>query len=138
MMGASTNGGGSCAVPGPVDACKTPSPAGPVPIPYPNLAQLSQAKGGTCSSKVLISNKRTVVHTTEISMSSGDEAGTVGGVVSSKFKGPCKFKKGSSKVLAEGKKVVYVTCMIGHNGSNANMPAGTQVAPSQNKVTVQP
>jgi hypothetical protein len=31
-----------------------------------------------------------------------------------------------------------VTCMFGQNGSSANVPAGTQVAPSQAKVLVSP
>jgi hypothetical protein len=139
MIPASTNGGGqTLSFP---DTCMTPgvSAGAPGPLPYPNIAMLTQAKGGTCSDKVKMSNKKTVVHTTEISMTSGDEAGnSPGGVVSSKFKGPAKFKSGSSKVKAEGKKVVYLGCMIGQNGSNANMPAGTQIAPSQTKVTVMP
>lgn len=139
MIPASTNGGGQASVPGPVDTCKTPSPGGPVPLPYPNLAMLNQAKGDTCSAKVLIDGKKTATEETEIGMSSGDEPGTAGGgVVSSKFKGPCKFKQGSGSVKAEGKKVAYQGAMIGHNGSNANMPAGAQVAPSQTTVTVMP
>jgi Toxin PAAR-like domain len=50
-------------------------------MPYPNIAMLTQASGGTCSSKVKIMGKKTVVKGSEITMSSGDEAGTVGGVV---------------------------------------------------------
>ena len=137
MFPASTNGGGQCACfP---DVCKTPSPAGPVPIPYPNIAMLTQAKGGTFSKKVKIVGKKTATQTSEISMSSGDEAGVAGGVVSQKFKGPAQFKIGSSRVKAEGKGVAYHTAMVGQNGvPNHNMPAGVQVAPSQMKVTVMP
>lgn len=138
MLPASTNGGGQCVIfP---DVCKTPTPGGPVPIPYPNMAMLTQASGGTCSSKVKIMGKKTVVKGTEIPMSSGDEPGTAGGgVVSNKFKGPAQFKKGSSKVTAEGKAICHVTSMVGQNGgSNANHPAGVQVAPSQMKVLVAP
>ena len=140
IMPASTNGGGSDATfP---DVCKTPAPPAPspIPIPYPNMAQCTQAKGGTCSKKVKIKNKKTIVKGTEISMSSGDEAGNAGGgVKSNKFKGPCAYKLGSSKVKAEGKKVCYAGSMVAHNGAaNANMPAGAQVAPSQTKVKVMP
>jgi len=140
IMPASTNGGGQCACfP---DVCKTPAPPAPspVPIPYPNMAMCTQAKGGTCSKKVKISNKKTIVVGTEISMSSGDEAGCAGGgVKSSKFKGPAKYKMGSSKVKAEGKKIAHAASMVEHNGSgNSNMPAGAQVAPSQTKVKVMP
>jgi hypothetical protein len=110
-----------------------------VPIPYPNVAMPTQAKGSTCSKKVKILNKKVCTTKTEISMSSGDEAGTVGGVVSSKFKGPAKYKKGSSKVKAEGSPVVHHSSTVGMNGgNNANLPAGAQVAPSQTKVMVMP
>lgn len=138
IFGASTNGGGQCVIfP---DVCKTPTPGGPVPIPYPNIAMLTQISGGTASSKVKIMGKKTATKDTEITMSSGDEAGNAGGgVVSNKFKGPAKCKKGSSKVKVEGKAIAYHTCMWGQNGgSNANHPAGIQVAPSQMKVTVNP
>ncbi len=109
MMPASTNGGGQCMTPGPTDVCKTPSPAGPVPLPYPNIAMLNQADGGTCSDKVKIDGKKTAVKGTKISMSSGDEPGVTGGVVSSKFKGECELKLGSSSVKAEGKQIGVVT-----------------------------
>jgi uncharacterized protein DUF4150 len=135
MFPASNNGAGQCfAMP---DVCKTPSPGGPVPIPYPNIAMLAQCNGGTCSSKVKVLGKKAVVKGTEITMSSGDEAGSLGGVVSSCFKGAAQFKKGSSKVKAEGKELCHLTSMVGQNGgSNANAPAGNQVAPSQTKVIV--
>ncbi len=139
MMPASTNGGGDCfAFP---DVCKTPAPpAPPIPIPYPNMAMLNQASGGTCSSKVKIGGKKAATKNTEIPMSSGDEAGNAGGgMVSNKFKGPAKFKQGSSKVKIEGHEAAYHGAMIGQNdSSNNNMPAGHQVSPSQTKVTVMP
>src|SRR5262245_22115428 len=133
---ASTNGGGECvAIP---DVCKTPPTA--IPTPYVNQAMLTQIKGGTASSKVKILNKKTATTKTEIAMSSGDEGGTAGGgIVSSRFKGPAKFKKGSSKVKVEGSPIVHLISMIGQNGvANANHPAGYQVQPSQSKVRVSP
>lgn len=137
MIPASTNGGGMCvAFP---DVCKTPAPpAPPIPIPYPNMAQLTQATGSTCSQKVTFDGKKVVTTDTKIPQSNGDEAGTLGGVVSNCNMNQATFKLGSSKVLVEGKKVVYLGCMTGQNGSNANMPAGAQVAPSQAKVFVAP
>ena len=118
------------------DVCKTPTPGGPVPMPYPNMAQLMQASQGTCSQKVKVMNKPVATLKTEIPMSSGDEAGTAGGVVSGRNKGPVKFLKGSMKVSVEGSPPVYHTCMAGQNGSNANAPSGTQISPSQVKVLV--
>lgn len=136
MLPASTKMSGQCL--GAPDVCKTPSPGGPVPIPYPNIAMCMQAAGGT-TTKVKIAGANGIVVNTKISMSSGDEAGTAGGgVVSSKFKGECVYKKGSMKVKTEGKNQCYITSIVGHNGSNANMPAGAQIAPSQATVTVAP
>ena len=63
MMPAATNGGGQFATPGPLDICKTPTPGGPVPMPYPGLAMLAQGKGKTFSKKVKILNKKTGYHT---------------------------------------------------------------------------
>lgn len=138
MFPASSKGGGQMVTTGPVDACKTPSPGGPVPLPYPNIAMGTQYSSGTLSSKVKIVNKETALENSEVSMSSGDEPGTVGGIMSNKFKGPLQMKSGSSKVKAEGKKIAHLTSMTGHNGSNANVPVGAQVAPSQVKVIVMP
>lgn len=139
MFPASTKGGGQCM--GFPDVCKTPAPPAPfAPIPYPNIAMCNQADGGTCSSKVKILNKEVCTTKTEISMSSGDEAGSAGGgMVSSKMKGPAIYKKGSSKVKVEGAPMVHLTSMVALNGgSNANTPPGNQIAPSQTKVTVMP
>jgi uncharacterized Zn-binding protein involved in type VI secretion len=138
MLPASTNGDGQCFVfP---DVCKTATPGGPVPLPYPNIAMLTQASSGTLSSKVKIMGKKAATENTEISMSSGDEAGSAGGgVVSNKIKGSAKFKQGSSKVKIEGHGAAYHGAMVGQNdASNSNMPAGHQVSPSKTKVTVMP
>jgi hypothetical protein len=138
MFPASTKEGGQCfAFP---DACKTPTPGGPIPLPYPNIAMGNQADGGSCSSKVKINGQPTIVKGTEITMSSGDEPGSAGGgVVSNKIKGAAQYKKGSSKVKVEGKELCHLTSMTAQNGgSNANIPPGVQVAPSQTKVIVMP
>lgn len=137
MFGVATNAGGQCmAFP---DVCKTPAPpAPPVPIPYPNVVMLNQANPGKCSKKVLVLNKNVLTKQSEVPMSSGDEAGSVGGVMSSKIKGEATFqKKFSMKVKAEGQNVIYHTCMVSQNGKgNANAPVGTHTAPSQVKVIV--
>ena len=57
------------------DACKTPSPGGPVPIPYPNFASASDTSTGTKSVKVegkQVAIKRGAYAKT----ASGDEAGS--------------------------------------------------------------
>jgi hypothetical protein len=132
MLPASTKANGQCfAMP---DVCKTPTPGGPVPIPYPNIGMVAQAS--KTATKVKIVGADAVIENSEIPMSQGDEAGTAGGVVSGKNMDKVIFKKGSAKVTIEGKGCAYLTCMTAHNGANANMPAGNQIAPSQAKVLV--
>lgn len=137
MFPASTIGGGQCM--GMPDVCKTPAPPAPfVPVPYPNIAMLPQANPGTASTKVIISGTPAFTKGSMIMMTNGDQAGAMGGMISAMIMGPASPKLASNKVKAEGQGIVYVTCMFGQNGSNANCPAGTQVAPSQTKVLVSP
>src|SRR5262245_10538553 len=139
MFPASNTSGGKVMSPGPLDVCKVPAPPAPfVPGPFPNMVMVEQATPSTCSKKVKIKNKETVTQDSEVPMSSGDEPGTLGGMISSQFKGPAKFKKGSSKVKAEGKPVCSLLSIAAQNGNNANFPPGMQVAPSQTKVKVMP
>jgi len=132
MFGATKMGGMCMGVP---DVCKVPAPpAPPIPTPFPNIGQLASASG--TSTKVLIMNKEVVAVGSKIPNSLGDEAGVAGGVVSGQNMGEVGFKAGSSKVKAEGKAVIVLTAQSGHNGSNANMPAGLHCVPSQTKVIV--
>jgi hypothetical protein len=132
----STTAGGLCL--GMPDVCKTPSPppAGTVPVPYPNTGMLNQATNA--STKVKFVNKEVITLKSKIPQSMGDEAGTLGGAVSGINMGEVAFKKGSSKVKIEGQPCIHLTSMTSHNGTNANMPAGAQVVPSQVKVIVAP
>lgn len=121
------------------DTCLVPAPpAPPVPTPFPNVGMLAQTNRATCSQKVKILNMPALVQNSAIPMSSGDEAGSAGGVVSGMIKGQVSFKTGHAKVSLEGKKVIYLTAPSAHNGTNANCPAGVVVAPSQAKVFVGP
>ena len=136
---ASTTAGGNCM--GMPDVCNTPAPPPPVgpgqvPIPYPNNGMLIQATN--VSTKVKFVSKEAVTTKSKIPKSMGDEAGTLGGLVSGKNMDEVQFKMGSNTVKVEGQPCVYLTSMTSHNGTNANMPAGAQIAPSQTKVIVAP
>ncbi len=134
-MPGSTTGGGQAMTTGPSDVCKVPAPpAPPIPTPLPNIVQVSGASG--TSSKVKFAGRPVCTKSSKVSRSMGDEVGTLGGMVSNVNMNQMTWKKASGKVKAERKKIVYHTAMTGHNGSNANMPAGLQVAPSQTKVKV--
>jgi hypothetical protein len=130
---ATTMAGGTCM--GMPDVCKVPAPpAPPIPTPFPNLAQCCLATGTT--TKVLVMNMPALTQGSKIPMSQGDEAGVAGGVVSGLNMGPVSFRTSSSKVSLQGQKAVVLTAMTAHNGSNANLPVGVHVAPSQTKVLI--
>src|SRR5512137_1188328 len=72
------------------DVCQTPSPAGPVPIPYPNIGKSADATGGPTT--VTIDGSMPMVKGAQYALSTGDEAGSAGGgVMSAMVAGPCEF-----------------------------------------------
>ena len=89
------------------DVCKTPTPAGPVPIPYPNIGMSSNTSGGP--SGVKSDGQMPMVKGAKYTMTSGDEAGSAGGVMSSSIKGEAEFMMYSFDVKFEGKNV----CRLG-------------------------
>jgi len=108
------SGGMSIAFP---DVCKTPSPGGPIPIPYPNIAMASDTSDGP--KKVKIDGAMPMTKGAKYSMSSGDEAGSAGGgVVSSKNKGAAEFMLYSFDVKFEGKNVCRMGDPLFHNDKN--------------------
>jgi len=99
------------------DVCKTPSPGGPIPIPYPNIAKSSDTASGT--TKVKCDGESTCVKDSNFSMSTGDEAGSAGGgVASSKIKGKAEFVNCSFDVKFEGKSVARALDPMLHNDKN--------------------
>jgi hypothetical protein len=84
------------------DVCKTPSPGGPVPVPYPVImSQSSDLTNGTTTVKA--DGEMVAVKDCEYSRCSGDEAGTAGGVVSSTNMKEAKFILFSFDVKMDGK-----------------------------------
>src|SRR5215475_13995863 len=99
------------------DVCKTPSPAGPVPIPYPNIAKSSDTASG--SSTVKCDGNPVCLKDSNFSMSTGDEAGSAGGgVASNKIKGKAEFVNFSFDVKFEGKNVARAFDLMLHNDKN--------------------
>ena len=99
------------------DVCKTPSPGGPIPIPYPNIARSSDTDKGT--KKVEVEGKPVCVSDSNFKMSTGDEAGTAGGgVASNKTKGKAEFVNYSFDVMFEGKNVARSFDLMLHNDKN--------------------
>lgn len=98
------------------DVCKTPTPAGPIPIPYPNIAQSTDTAQGT--KKVMCDGQSTCVKDSNFKMSTGDEAGSVGGIISNKIKGKAEFVLYSFDVKFEGKNVARAFDIMLHNDKN--------------------
>ncbi len=99
------------------DVCKTPSPGGPIPIPYPNIARSSDAAKG--SKKVKCDGNPICLKDSNFQMSTGDEAGSAGGgVASNKIKGKAEFVNFSFDVMVEGKNVARALDLMLHNDKN--------------------
>lgn len=136
MFPATTNAAGQCF--GAPNPCKMQAGPAVVVAPFVSIGMPMDAKADTCSKKVKIENKPACTVMTVIARSSGDEPGTLGGVISGKNMDQVAYKTGVAKVQFEGNDAVALTSMTAHNGANANVPSGTQVAPSQAKVLVSP
>lgn len=99
------------------DVCKTPTPGGPVPIPYPNIAMSSDTAKG--SKKVKCDGQSVCLKDSNFKMSTGDEAGSAGGgVASNKIKGKAEFVNFSFDVKFEGKNVARAFDLMLHNDKN--------------------
>jgi len=114
------------------DTCKTPTPGGPVPTPYPNTAMPQM--GNPATTKVLINGMPALTKASKIQPTNGDQSGTAGGgVMSGKIMGPAEFIMGSTKVKLEGNPAVFMGNQTKQNDGNA---VGSILAPSQNKVMI--
>ena len=111
------------------DVCLTPTPAGPVPIPYPNTAMGIMA----------IPNNQTILFmgmpahnmATSIPMTNGDNAGVALGVASGTVMGPSRHLTGAFTVLLNGAPATRLTSMSLQNSTNC---PGARSVPSQTLV----
>jgi hypothetical protein len=116
------------------DVCKTPSPGGPIPVPYPNLALSSDLANGTRS--VLVEGNAVALESSNLKMSTGDEGGTAGGgVASNKIKGKLTWLLYSTTVKFEGKGVVRFLDDGMHNGNAGNAPGKNMGYPGHDDAT---
>ena len=98
------------------DVCKTPTSGGPVPIPYPNVGKSSDTSDGPTSVKA--DGQMLMVKGAKYSRSSGDEAGSVGGVVSGTNMSECEFMMYSFDVKVEGNNACRLGDPLFHNKKN--------------------
>jgi hypothetical protein len=90
------------------DVCKTPSPGGPVPIPYPNISQSATLAKGTTTVKA-DGGMMIAIKGSEFSLSNGDNAGVAGGVKSNTFMKESTWILYSFDVKMDGKNACRFT-----------------------------
>ena len=99
------------------DVCKTGGPpAGPIPIPYPNLGQSSDTSQGTTT--VEADGAMVMVKGAKYSRSTCDEPGQMKGVISNTVQDVCEFMMYSFDVMLEGKNVCRMGDPLWHNNKN--------------------
>ena len=104
------------------DVCKTPTPGGPVPMPYPNIAQSITLSNGTTSIKgdrMMAANKGS-----KFALSNGDQPGTVGGVKSNVFMKEATWILYSFDVKLQSKNACRFSDKMFHNSENTVDLAG--------------
>lgn len=98
------------------DVCKTPVGSSVVPIPYPNISQSSTLTRG--SKSVKINAQPAALKDSKFATSNGDQAGSVGGIISGVTGKETEFLSYSFDVKIEAKSVVRFADMTIHNKKN--------------------
>lgn len=117
------------------DVMLTPTSGGPVPVPYPNLAQQSSAQstsdGSVGTGPVKVRGKPVLLASSEIPTSTGGEAGSAGGgVTNGQYPpGTCWFPQGSISVQIHNHAVQRV-------GDPTEQNATAEGAPGNAKGTI--
>ncbi|HEY1399194.1 DUF4150 domain-containing protein [Roseateles sp.] len=104
------------------DVCKTPSPGGPVPIPYPNIAQSITLSDGTTTVKG--DKAMAAIKGSKFALSNGDNPGVAGGVKSSTFMKEATWILYSFDTKMNGKNCARLMDKMFHNHENAANLAG--------------
>lgn len=112
------DGGGTVTATVP-DVCKTPPNA--VPVPFPNIARAADLTGGTTT--VFVDGNNMAAHSaSRFAKSSGDEPGTLGGVVSGVNMGDASWISYSMDVFLEGLNACRLTDkMLLNHGNTVSM-----------------
>lgn len=111
------------------DVCLTPTPAGPVPIPYPNVAM--GPMGVPAAYNILFMATPAHNMATTVPLTNGDNAGVAMGVASGLVMGPARHLTAAFTVLLTGMPATRMTSVAIQNSTNA---PGVRIAPSQVKV----
>lgn len=106
------------------DVCKTPPFA--IPVPYPNVAPNATVVPGYFTVMILSQPELNIM--SQYPVTQGDQAGVMGGVVSSTIMGPGRPMMGSMVCFIGGSPTWLLTKPTLHNTTNA---PGVTAVPSQ-------
>ncbi len=113
------------------DVCLTPTPAGPVPIPYPNIA--AGPMGVPAAYNILYMCTPAHNMSTTVPLTNGDNAGVAMGVASGMVMGPSRHLTGAFTVLLNYMPATRMTSMALQNSTNC---PGARIVPSQVKILI--
>jgi hypothetical protein len=113
------------------DVCLTPTPAGPVPVPYPDIAMGPTAVPSQVKTLFMCAPAHNMATVTPLT--NGDNAGVATGVASGTVMGPSRHLTGSFTTLIGGMPATRMTSMSLQNSTNC---PGCRIVPSQPKVLI--
>jgi hypothetical protein len=113
------------------DVCLTPTPAGPVPVPYPNIA--AGPMGVPAVYNVLFMCAPAHNMATIVPLTNGDNAGLALGVASGTVMGPSRHLTAAFSVLVGGMPATRLSSVSLQNSTNC---PGARIVPSQTKVLI--
>ncbi len=118
------------------DVCYTPTPGGPVAVPYTNVADSKEIENG--SQTVLVDGHPIMLKDSYFAKSTGDEAGSLGGVASGVTGGKAKFVNHSFDVSVEGRNVCRrLDPMVSNIGSVGNTPPVAEMQPPRDPANLE-
>lgn len=111
------------------DVCLTPTPAGPIPTPYPNIT--TGPMGVPAAYTTLFMSTPAHNMSTVIPLTNGDNAGVATGVASGTVMGPSRHLTAAFTILLSGMPATRMTSVALQNSTNC---PGCRIVPSQVKV----
>lgn len=117
------------------DVCWTPvpPPVVKVPIPYPNIAVSTMHIPNVLNVTICCGLAENLL--TPGTISSGDDPGVLGGIISGVFIGPDSYMLGSTKVMMGVAFATHLTSLTGQNGKEPNIEGAT-LTPAQTCVVI--
>jgi hypothetical protein len=115
------------------DVCKTPTPVGPIPLPYPNINMSVTAPPAQTRTFIMCMPAHNMMTTRPVSM--GDNPGVATGLISNIVMGPGSAAMGSTNLFLGGPPATKLAMPTRQNGVSPNA-VGMSISPSQIRMLV--